>query len=177
MRTFDSRELLGRGTHWTALIGAVAIMIVAVTICADVLLRWLFNAPILGVDDLGQFNLAVIVSCFFPMCLVGGHNITVRFLGKSLGTRASLWLEVFGHVCTLLIFVLFAWQFFRFTLYDVTLTGLSTTVLQVPQAPWWWVSTALMWVCVPLQAIVLFESVLRAIRLDPRSVQDSVETG
>ena len=90
MRTFDSREFLGRGTHWTALIGAVAIMVVAVAICADVLLRWLFNAPILGVDDLGQFNLAVIVSCFFPMCLVGGHNITVRFLGRWLGTRIAM---------------------------------------------------------------------------------------
>jgi TRAP-type C4-dicarboxylate transport system permease small subunit len=168
MKTFDSRALLGPGTNWTAFIGAVAIMVVAVAICADVLMRWLFNAPILGVDDLGQFNLAVIVSSFLPMCIVGGHNITVRFMGKWVGLRGELWLEVLGQFCTLFIFVLLAWQFFRFTLYDVTLTGLSTVVLQIPQAPWWWISTAIMCACVPLQTVVVIEWVLRAIRLEPR---------
>jgi hypothetical protein len=70
--------------------------------------------------------------------------------------------------------VLFAWQFFRFTLYDVTLTGLSTVVLQIPQAPWWWVSTAIMWVCVPLQTIVVVEWVLRAIRGEPRQPRRTI---
>jgi TRAP-type C4-dicarboxylate transport system permease small subunit len=174
MRTFDSRDLLGPGTNWTAFIGAVAIMAVALAICGDVLMRWLFNAPILGIDDLGQFNLAVIVTSFLPMTLVGGHNITVRFIGKWLGQRGELWLEVLGQVFTLFIFVLFAWQFFRFTLYDVTYTGLSTVVLQIPQAPWWWVSTAIMWVCVPLQTTVVVEFVLRAIRNEPREYRQTV---
>ena len=168
MKVFDSRDLLGPGTNWTAFIGAVAIMMVAVAIVGDVLARWLFNSPILGVDDLSQFNLAVIVTSFFPMCLVGGNNITIRFLGKALGTRASLWLEVLGNSVTLFIFVLLAWQFFRFTLYDVTYTGLATVVLQIPQAPWWWIATAIIWLCVPLQTVVLIEALLRAIVVEPR---------
>ncbi|HEX9904744.1 MAG TPA: TRAP transporter small permease subunit [Propylenella sp.] len=172
MKVFDSRELLGPGTNWTAFVGAVAIMMVGIAIVSDVLMRWLFNSPILGVDDLSQFNLAVIVSSFFPMCLVGGHNITIRFLGKALGVRASLWLEVWGQSLTLLIFLLLAWQFFRFTLYDVTYTGLATVVLQIPQAPWWWVTTIIIWLCVPLQAVVVFETVIRAIRKEPRSMSE-----
>ena len=119
--TFDARQTLGPGTSWIALIGAVCIMAMALAIVVDVLMRWLFNAPILGVDDLGRYNLAVIVASFFPVCLVGGHFVTIRFVGKALGERRALWLEAFGSVATLFIFALFAWQFTRFTIYDVTL--------------------------------------------------------
>jgi TRAP-type C4-dicarboxylate transport system permease small subunit len=166
--TFDARLMLGPAATGVSLVGAVAMMVVACAIVVDVLMRWLFNSPILGVDDLSQYNLAVIVCSFFPVCLVGGHFVTVRFLGRALGTRGALWLEVFGNLCTLFIFVLFAWQFFRFTLYDVTLTGLATVVLEVPQAPWWWVVTALIWLCVPVQIVVVGECVLRAFRGVPR---------
>lgn len=165
---FDSRRLLGPGVHWIALIGALAILAMAGAIVVDVLMRWLFNAPILGVDDLGRYNLAVIVSSFFPMCLVGGHFVTIRFVGKAVGQRRALWLEAFGALATLFVFVLLAWQFFRFTLYDITLTGLASPVLEIPQAPWWWVVTTIIVLCVPIQLVVLAESVIRAMRGIPR---------
>ncbi len=165
---FDARRTLGPGANWIALIGALCIMAMAAAIMVDVLMRWLFNAPILGVDDLGRYNLAVIVASFFPVCLVGGHFVTIRFVGKVLGERRGLWLEAFGGMGTLFVFALLAWQFFRFTLYDVTLTGLATPVLEIPQAPWWWVVTTIVLICVPIQVVVLVESVIRAVRGEPR---------
>jgi len=165
----DARRLVGPAANWVALIGAFAIMLMAGAIVGDVLMRWLFNAPILGVDDLGKYNLAVIVSSFFPLCLVGGHFVTIRFVGKALGTMRALWLEAFGSLMTLLVFLLLAWQFVRFTVWDVTLTGLATPVLEIPQAPWWWVVTAIIVLCVPVQVYVLFESWVRAIRGAPRA--------
>ncbi len=167
---FDARRALGPGADWIALIGALCIMAMAAAIVVDVLMRWVFNAPILGVDDLGRYNLAVIVASFFPVCLVGGHFVTIRFVGKALGPRRALWLEALGGLATLLVFVLFTWQFFRFTLDDVTLTGLATPVLEIPQAPWWWVVTVIVAICAPVQAIVLYEAVLRAARGEPRPV-------
>jgi TRAP-type C4-dicarboxylate transport system permease small subunit len=174
---FDARRVLGPGANWIALIGAVAIMAMAAAVVVDVLMRWLFNAPILGVDDLGRYNLAVIVASFFPVCLVGGHFVTIRFVGRALGTRTALWLEVVGATATLFVFVVLAWQFFRFTLYDVTLTGLATPVLEIPQAPWWWVVTAIIVLCVPIQAVVLAEAVLRAVRGRPRPIGGDVGDG
>jgi hypothetical protein len=50
----------------------------------------------------------------------------------------------------------------------VTYTGLATVVLQIPQAPWWWIATAIIWLCVPLQTVVLIEALLRAIVVEPR---------
>ena len=176
-REFDARSALQPGADWIALIGATAIMALATAIFVDVLMRWLFNAPILGVDDLGKYNLAVIVASFFPACLVGGHFVTVRFLGRALGARRALWLEVVGSFATLLVFVLFAWQFFRFTLYDVTRTGLATPVLEIPQAPWWWVVTAIVFVCVAVQLLMCWDGLGRARRGQPRAAEQTADAG
>ena len=82
---FKSSVALGPAASWIAVVGALAILGLAAAIMVDVLLRWLFDTPILGVDDLGKFNLAVIVSSFFPVCLIGGHFVTIRFLGRAAG--------------------------------------------------------------------------------------------
>ena len=161
---FDARRLLGRWTNWIALVGAVGILLLASAVVVDVIVRVLFNSPILGVDDLAKLILALIVSSFFPVCLVGGHFVTIRFLGKFLGAKGGSWLEVAGGLGTLFVFCLLAWQFFRFTLFDVTLTGLGTVVLELPQAPWWWAVTVIIIACVPVQFIVLIDAVLRAVK-------------
>lgn len=163
-RLYGAQGSLRRWTNWIALVGAVGIMLIAATIVIDVIARWVFNSPILGVDDLSKFSVAIVISSFFPICLVGGHFVTIRFVGKALGQRANLWLEVFGGLVTLFIFCLFAWQFFRFTLFDVTLTGLATVVLEVPQAPWWWIVTTIISLCVPIQLAVLYHALYDALR-------------
>ena len=95
-RSYDGQSLLDRVTTSISFIGAVGLILIAAAIVVDVLMRWLFNAPILGVDDLSIFILAVVVSSFFPLGLAKGHFVTIRFLGKALGPRSALWLEVFG---------------------------------------------------------------------------------
>ncbi len=174
---FDASGTLGPAANWIALVGATAILGLAAAIMVDVLMRWLFNAPILGVDDLGKYNLAVIVSSFFPICLIGGHFVTIRFLGRAMGPLRALWLEAFGGLVTLFVFVLFSWQFFRFTLHDVTLTGLATAVLELPQAPWWWVVTVIIFACTAIQLLVLLEAGVRAWRGVPRAPAIAVDSG
>lgn len=174
---FDADRTFGPAANWIALIGATAILGLAAAIVVDVLMRWLLNAPILGVDDLGKYNLAVIVSSFFPICLIGGHFVTIRFLGRALGPVRALWLEAFGGFVTLCVFLLLSWQFFRFTLHDVTLTGLATAVLELPQAPWWWIVTAIVFACTAIQVLVLLEAGVRAWRGVPRAPATAVDSG
>ena len=174
---FESSVALGPAASWIAVVGALAILGLAAAIMVDVLLRWLFDTPILGVDDLGKFNLAVIVSSFFPVCLIGGHFVTIRFLGRAVGPMRALWLESFGNLVTLAVFALFSWQFFRFTLHDVTLTGLATAVLELPQAPWWWMVTGIIFVCTAIQVVVLLEAVLRAWYGVPKAPASAADSG
>ena len=126
-------------------------------------MRWLFNAPILGVDDLSIYILAVVVSSFFPAGLAGEKFVTIRFLGKALGPKSALWLEVFGALCTLAVFTLIAWKVFFYAA-DITRTGQATIVLQLPQAPWWWIVTVIFAFCIPVQVIVLIKKFLQALK-------------
>jgi TRAP-type C4-dicarboxylate transport system permease small subunit len=162
VNSIGARVTLVGLTNGVALIGAVGILLIASMIVFDVLMRWLFNAPILGVDDISKFSFAVVISCFFPTGLLGGHFVTIRFLGKALGSLSALWLEVIGATATLFVFILFAWQFLRFTL-DVTETGLATIVLELPQAPWWWIVTLIMGFSTLVQIAVFFKCLFNAV--------------
>lgn len=166
MKVFDSGRLLGEPSTAIALIGAGGVLVVAAAVVGDVLMRWLFNAPILSVDDLGRFVMAVVVSSFFPAGLARGQFVTIRFLGRALGVRAGLWLEFFGSLATFVVFALFAWRIFGYAL-EVTRSGLATTVLELPQAPWWWMVALIFALCVPIQAVVVIERLARAISGTP----------
>jgi len=168
-RSSHIQWLLDRGTGSVAFVGGIGIFVIAAAIVVDILMRWLFNAPILGVDDLSIYILAVVVSSFFPAGLAGERFVTIRFLGKALGVRGALWLEVFGALCTLAVFILITWKVFYFTA-DVTRTGLATIVLQLPQAPWWWIVTIIFAFCIPVQAIVLVKKFIEALK-GPMPVQ------
>lgn len=153
---------MGRSMDWVALIGAVAVIVIAASITGDVVMRWLFNAPVLAVDDLNRYNIAIVITSFFPLCLVGKHLVTIRFLGRALGVRSHLWLEVVGATITLFAMVLYSWQFILFAI-QVTENGLASGVLEVPQWPWWWVVAMVVFIAAVVQFGVLVHAVYQAV--------------
>lgn len=169
------RGRMGRGMDWVAMIGALAIIVIAASIVGDVISRWLFNAPILAVDDLNRYNIAIVITSFFPLCLVGKHLVTIRFLGKFLGTQSHNWLEVIGAAVTLFIMVLYAWQFTRFA-GEVFNSGLASGVLEVPEWPWWIVVSAVVIISALVQLGVLIHSIFLALSgADAEEIEDSHE--
>ena len=153
---------MGRSMDWVALIGAVAVIVIAASITGDVVMRWIFNAPVLAVDDLNRYNIAIVITSFFPLCLVGKHLVTIRFLGRALGVCSHLWLEVVGATITLFAMVLYSWQFILFAI-RVTENGLASGVLEVPQWPWWWVVAVVVFIAAVVQFGVLVHAVYQAV--------------
>ena len=153
---------MGRSMDWVAVIGAVAVIVIAASITGDVVMRWIFNTPILAVDDLNRYNIAIVIASFFPLCLVGKHLVTIRFLGRALGVRSFLWLEVVGATITLFAMVLYSWQFILFAI-RVTENGLASGVLEVPQWPWWWVVAVVVFIAAVVQVGVLVHAVYQAV--------------
>ncbi len=160
-------HLLDRGawpdrlTRRVAFFGLLGLLSVSFAIMADVLLRWLFLAPIMGFEEVASLLYAVVVSTCFPAGLIQGHNITIRFLGKGLGPRSELWLETFGAILTLIFFVMIAWQMVDVA-YDEMIHGRTTLTIHMSTAPWWWVVAAVMAICVPVQLMVATITFLRA---------------
>lgn len=161
-RFLDPGAWLDRLTRRVAFIGLIGLLVVAVATMGDVLLRWLFNAPIEGYEDVTELLFGIIIAACFPAVLLQQGNITIRFLGKALGTRATLWLEALGTVVTFIFFAVVAWQIGAFAL-DETVNSRFTQTLEIPTGPWWWAVTALLAMCVPVQFTVATVAVTRAI--------------
>lgn len=158
----DRGAMLDRHTRRIAFIGLVGLLLVAIATMTDVLLRFLFNSPIEGYEDVSQLAFAIIIAACFPAGLVQGRNITIRFLGKGLGPRAALWLEALGAVVTFAFFIMVVWQIAAFA-YDEMANDRYTQTLEMLTAPWWWVVTAIMIMCVPVQFVISMVAVARAV--------------
>lgn len=143
-----------------ALAAAIAIMLTAASVTADVLGRWLFNRPLAWVSDLNRYNYAVALAGFFPLCMAERRFIDVRFVGQFFGPPVARVLDVFADVCTLAVFCAIAWQFTRYTIRTFG-NGLSSLLLLIPQWPWWAATTIIVYFCVVVQAVVLLRTIKR----------------
>ena len=151
-------------TRSIALIGLALLLVLASATVLDVLLRWLFNSPIVGLGDTYSLFMALILASCFPLCIYKRGNVTIRFLGNIFGPRVKNILDAFGNFVTLIIFSLMAWQFWLYT-NQITLDGETTWVLSWPVSPWWRVVTILIIICVPVTLVTFIQYVKAALRM------------
>lgn len=141
-------------TRRVAIAGFVALTVMAVLTMIDSLLRHLELTRIPGFGDIGEVIFAIIIASCFPVGLLREQNIRISLLGDRFAPRLAPWLEVLGATLTFLVFSAIAWQFIAMT-WDMQASHRVTSTVSLPAAPWWWVSTAIMLVTVPVQAYVL----------------------
>jgi TRAP-type C4-dicarboxylate transport system permease small subunit len=165
-----------RATRWIMAVGFTALIGVALLTMTDVLLRWLFNSPLEGLEDLNRYTFAIVIATCFPAGLIQGHNVTIRFLGPMLGKRATLWLEVLGALSTLVFFALLVWRFAVFSR-DEAAAGRFTLTLEMATAPWWWSVTAMIAIAVLVQCLISIVRIDRAMagRPDPEQHAETPE--
>jgi TRAP-type C4-dicarboxylate transport system permease small subunit len=157
----------GWGARWLAFVGLIGLVVVALVIVGDVLLRWLFDSPVDGVSEVSRLVVAISIASFFPMALAERHHISIEFLGSALGPRAHLWLDTLAHAVTSFFFLVLGWQFILYTI-EVGESGETTWLLGWRIAPWWTVTTIFMLICIPIQLLVLFSQFRAAIRGDAK---------
>lgn len=127
----------------SAFIGAGALLLLSLAITGNILMRWLFAAPIHGVDDMAYLITATAIAAAAPLCFLRRGNIRVDFLGRFLsGTWKGSYgiLEAFGGLFALAIVGLMTWQLALFAS-ENSAAGATTLVLGWPSGPWWWAVT------------------------------------
>ena len=153
-------------TRRLALIGFGGLTLVGVLTFYDGGARF-FNLPRLaGFSDYGQVVYAVVIASCFPAVLLRSNNITIRFLGKLLdrytGGSAGAWIELFGSLATLAFFAVLGWQFLELTVEMFKFSRVTGTI-EMPTAPWWTVTTAIVLVCIPVQLFVVASRLMAAL--------------
>lgn len=159
-RQVDSR--LDRITQIVATIGFTGLVLIAILTFYDGAARYLNLPRISGFSDYGKLFYPIIIATCFPAGLLRGTNITIRFAGKLAGRRGGAWIESFGALVTLCFFALLVWQFVLLTL-DYQANSRVTGTVLLPLAPWWWITTAIMALCIPAQAYVFVSTLISAI--------------
>ena len=141
------------GTH-SAVLGLICLLSISAGILSDAFSRTIFNAPILGLNDLLEILAPVIVASCFPVTLATMQNISIRFLGRWLKPRAEQLVELFGQSVALLVMAGIVWEVGRYT--GTLIEHEQTTwLLRIPVWPSWVVSTALLAFCLPVQGLVV----------------------
>ena len=143
-----------RLTRVLALAAAACLLGIALLTMSDVLLRWLFKAPIKGLLDLSALASAVILSACFPALIAQRGNVTIRLLGSFTGPRIARHLDIFGALVTAAFFALMTWKYIEYSA-EMTSANESTVVLRWPTGPWWWVVTAMIAVTTLVALVVL----------------------
>ena len=140
-------------TRRVAVVGFIALTVMAVLTMFDATFRHLNLPRIPGFGDIGEVIFAIIIASCFPVGLLREQNIRISLLGDRFAPRLRPWLELLGAVLTFIVFTAIAWQFIAMT-WDMQISHRVTSTVALPAAPWWWISTAIMLVTVPVQAYV-----------------------
>jgi C4-dicarboxylate transporter DctM subunit len=145
-------------TQRVAFAGVLAMLAVAFVTTADILLRWLANAPIHGLNEVVGVAIAVAVAATFPAGASQRVNLTIDLLQNRVSDRVLAWLKVAAGALLLVFYVLLAW---RIGVYALKLQerAAETIFVRLPMAPFVWTIAAFVAVSALVQVVALFVSV------------------
>ncbi len=164
-----------RFTRIVAFLGLLALMALSTVILVNAAMRWLFSQPIDGVRDWEKLIVAIAVGCCIPAVMAARQNISIRFVGRLIGGRIEVALELFG---ALVVFVILAVLTYELQLYvwEVGARGQTTESLGMPIGPWWQVVAVLFLLSTLVQLIVvasLFVALIRGHKLSDHQLGDA----
>ncbi|MGE3245000.1 MAG: TRAP transporter large permease subunit, partial [Beijerinckiaceae bacterium] len=149
-------------TQRIAFTGVVIMLLLAFATTIDVLLRWLFNDPINGLNEVVAMGIAVAVASTFPAGAAQRVNLTIDLLHGKLSTRSLNWLKVAAAVLLLIFYVLLSW---RIGVYASKLQERSATTiyLLMPTHPFVWLVSLFLAFTAIVQTFMVFATVRYAL--------------
>ena len=142
-------------TQRVASVGVLGMLLIAFATIADVASRWLFNAPITGMEEVASMALAVAVSACLPAGAAQRVNITVELLSGRVSPRAAARLQLFGAVVLLVLYLALAVRVGNYAAELEARHGV-TVYLELPIAPFLWVVTAFLAATASVQLLNVF---------------------
>jgi tripartite ATP-independent transporter DctM subunit len=157
-----AERLGGLACERLSFIGVFGVLAIALMICTDVLLRWLFSAPIDGLNEIVGMGMAVAVAATFPAGAAQRVNLTIDVVKDYVSTRTIAWLKVGGALLLLLFYAFLAW---RIGIYAAKLQARAaeTVYVQLPMAPFIWTVTVFLGISALVQVVTFLVAVKYAL--------------
>ena len=141
-------------THRIALVGFTGLVLIALLTFYDGAARYLDLPRVNGFSDVCELLFPIIIASCFPALLIQQKNLTIRVLGRVAGDVIARWADLAAAVAVLVFFALLGLQFMQMTL-NFYAAGRTTATIEIPTAVFWMIATSILWVCVPIQLLVV----------------------
>lgn len=161
--------MIDRTEHWmrrvseaVALIGMAVVLAMVLYTGVDVLLRWLFNAPLPGAVDVVSYGLGFAVAAVMPYGFVNNDHVSVSLLQDALPPRGrALLTALVGITCTIFM----AGLTYRTWIYAFERKAVGDTMWILGYQVWpvWVAIAALFTLTVAMVALIPILAVARAI--------------
>jgi len=138
---------------WLTVLSAVALAAMVLLVVADVLRANLLHRPIVGVIDVVEALLPVIVFLGLPQVIFAEGNITVDVIDHFVGKRVVALLRASGGLCAFAYLSLLLWHMVA-PAFDTLRFGDITADLKIPVF-WIWIPVLLGMAASALAALVV----------------------
>ena len=152
----DHRAIIA--THRIALVGFTGLVMIALLTFYDGAARYLDLPRISGFADVGELLFPIIIASCFPALLIRQKNLTIRVLDRVAGDATVRYADLAAAVAVLIFFTLLGLQFVQMTL-DFHAARRTTATIEIPTAVFWMIATSILWLCVPIQLLVVLSRV------------------
>jgi TRAP-type mannitol/chloroaromatic compound transport system permease small subunit len=170
-------QLIGwarRISRWGAWFGGGLILLAAVVVAFDVIIRELFTLPVGGTDELSGFALAIASAFAFSYALLERAHVRIDSVYTNLPMQIRAFLDVVGLVVFTLFMTLLTWQAYGVFAESVRNSTVTLSAfawpLRFPQFVW---IVGLSWFVV-VAALLLLRSLLTLMKGDWGTVQRQI---
>jgi tripartite ATP-independent transporter DctM subunit len=115
-------------------IGAALILVIVLSISADVCLRYLLNYPIPGIVELTEFVLPLVVFLAVAYAAVEQRHVGIDILYERLGKMPRTVVDVLTSVLSVYVMSIFTWQLYSYGFHQYS-TGERGDILGLPHWP------------------------------------------
>lgn len=112
-----------------ALVSGLAALVIAVSISADVLLRYFFNAPLLFVDEVASFLLVLVIFGGLAYTFRTAGHVRVDLVTTHLPPAVRAWLRAGGLLLGIAFILLVSWTTLQSALTAYRYGRVSTVML------------------------------------------------
>ncbi len=142
-------------------IAAFCIVSIMVLVVANVLLRAVFNHPILGTYEYVGFLTAVAIGLALASCALQNGHIAVSFVVDRFSCRVQAIVEIITNIFALCFWGLSAWYIGKYA-HSMSVNGVVSPTTQTPFYPFvYFVSFGLLALCLVL-LVRLLDSIKKA---------------
>lgn len=145
-------------SRWFNYIGVGVLTFMMLLTVSDVIMRFLFNSPILGTVELTEYLMIPVVFLGLAWCAVRRENIKVDILIRKLNPRPRSILDSITCFFSLVIMIFITWQSYSEMAY-VKESSKVSDILHIPAYPFYIVLTLSCF----LLCIVLLENLIENI--------------